>query len=80
MCTDQGLKPNLIPRDVVTRWNSTYNMLSFALKYRKAIDGITAEKVLKLRKYELDCEDWEIIEDLVSVLEVRVVIRLLLLI
>lgn len=60
----------LIPRDVVTRWNSTYDMMDFVLKYRQAIDQITADKVLKLRKYELDNDDWAIVEDLVAILEV----------
>jgi hypothetical protein len=70
ICTQLGFKPCLIPRDVVTRWNSTYDMMQFALKYRQPIDGITANKELKLRRYELDIEDWTIIEDLVAVLEV----------
>jgi hypothetical protein len=30
-----------------------------------------ANKELKLRKYKLDNNDWRIVEDLVSVLEVR---------
>jgi hypothetical protein len=67
--------PKLIPRDVVTRWNSTYDMLSFALKYREAIDVVTADKGLKLRKFELDDEDWSIVEDLVNVLEVCLHLR-----
>jgi hypothetical protein len=46
-------------------------MMSFALKYRAAIDNITANKSLKLRRYELDDEDWKIVGDLVSILEVR---------
>jgi hypothetical protein len=45
-------------------------MLRFAVRYRTAIDIITAEKSLKLRKYELDNGDWKILEDLASVLEV----------
>ncbi|KIM83857.1 hypothetical protein PILCRDRAFT_53538, partial [Piloderma croceum F 1598] len=53
-------------RGVTTRWNSTYDMMDFILKYRHAIDQITADKVLKLRKYELDNDDWAIIEDLVA--------------
>jgi hypothetical protein len=55
----------------VTRWNSTYDMLKFVLAYRLAIDAITADKRLKMRKYELDNDNWGIVEDLVSVLEVR---------
>ena len=47
-----------------------YDMLHFAKDYRKAIDTITADKALKLRKYELDNEEWDIIGDLVAMLEV----------
>jgi hypothetical protein len=46
-------------------------MLKFALAYRVAIDKVTADKGLKLRRYELDNDNWVIIEELVSVLEVR---------
>ena len=66
-----GLKSRILSRDVVTRWNSTYYMLSFAIKYRAAIDAMTADKSLKLRKFELETEEWAIAEDLVSVLLVR---------
>jgi hypothetical protein len=45
-------------------------MMHFVLKYRKAIDQITADKALKLRRYELNNDDWVVIEDLVSILEV----------
>jgi len=71
ICYELGLKERLIPRDVVTRWNSTYDMMKFVLAYREAIDMITADKGLKLRRYELDNDDWVIIKDLVSILEVR---------
>lgn len=69
-CASQKLVPNLIPRDVATRWNSTYDMLHFVLHYRPAIDAVTADKNLKLRKFELDDDEWKIVGDLVSVLEV----------
>jgi len=45
-------------------------MLVMALKYRSAIDNITANKALKLRKYELDDDDWKILLDLIRVLKV----------
>lgn len=46
-------------------------MMKFALKYRKPIDSITADKSLKaLRKFELDDDEWDIIAELVSVLHV----------
>lgn len=45
-------------------------MLKVAIEYRAAIDDITADKSVKLRKYELDDEDWTIVEDLIRVLKV----------
>jgi hypothetical protein len=47
-------------------------MLKFALDYRVVIDDITANKALKLRQYELDDSDWDIVEDLLRVLKVCV--------
>ena len=45
-------------------------MLMMAIKYRLAIDNITANKALKLRKYKLDDDDWKIMSDLIQVLKV----------
>jgi hypothetical protein len=45
-------------------------MLKMAIQYR-AIDDLTADKSMKLRQFELDDNDWVIIEDLLSVLKVR---------
>ena len=45
-------------------------MMKFALTYREAIDKITADKSLKVRRYELDNNNWVIVEDLVSILQV----------
>jgi hypothetical protein len=70
LCAKFKLKVKLIPRDVVMRWNSTYDMLVFAVEYRQAIDALTADKQLKLRKYELSDDDWRILDKLVSVLQV----------
>ncbi|KAJ7813773.1 hypothetical protein B0H14DRAFT_3149684 [Mycena olivaceomarginata] len=64
-CLTHSLPERLIPRDVRTR---TFDMLSFAVKYRKAIDDIAAERSLKLRKYELDEQEWKILGDLLMVL------------
>jgi hypothetical protein len=69
-CRAHSLEVKNIPRDVVTRWNSTHDMMAFAIEYRKPIDSITADKSLKLRRYELDNEGWNIIEQLVCVLQV----------
>jgi hypothetical protein len=59
----------LMPRDVATRWNSTYDMLVFALEYREAIDGISGDR--DMRKYELSEEEWKVVKQLCDVLAVR---------
>ena len=60
----------MMHRDVSTRWNSTFDMLHFALEYRLAIDAMTAMRDLRLRKYELSPEEWEIAKELRDVLKV----------
>ena len=59
-----------MPRDVSTRWNSTFDMLDFAISYREAIDALTANRLLKLRRFELDNEEWEVAEWLRDTLRV----------
>ncbi|KAG1731341.1 uncharacterized protein EDB91DRAFT_1058809 [Suillus paluster] len=66
VCHELNLKERLIPQDVVTCWNSTYNMMKFVLAYKSVIDRVTADKSLKLCKYKLNNEDWGIIKDLVA--------------
>jgi hypothetical protein len=67
---DTALHPWMMPCDVSTRWNSTYNMLEFAVEYREALDSITGNQKMKLRQYELAKEDWEIATKLPDVLKV----------
>jgi len=71
LVNDANLDPlaiRMMPRDVTTQWNSTYDMLVFALKYRKAIDKISGDR--EMRKYELEEEDWDIVQQLCDILEV----------
>jgi len=61
-----------MPRDVATRWNSTFDMLHFAIEYRPALDKITAKWENNLRSFELSGEEWKIASDLHDALEVSV--------
>jgi hypothetical protein len=60
----------MMPQDVSTWANSTYDMLKFAIKYRPAIDAMTAVCELDLRKYELESAEWKIAGELRDVMKV----------
>lgn len=66
-----NLSERVIPRDVTTRWNSTYDMLSFVLEYRVAVDSFTAKRENDSRELELNDEEWEVVKQLSEVLMVR---------
>lgn len=61
----------MMPRDVRTRWNSTHNMLEFALQYRKVLDVFCGDRSNGVRDYEMSRTEWEIAEQLCDVLKVR---------
>ena len=61
-----------MPRDVSTRWNSTYEMLKFAYQYHEAIDKITGDQAMKLRDYELLERKWETVKQLRDSLKVHI--------
>ena len=64
------LQVRMMPPDVITRWNSTFDMLNFAIDYRAAIDAITCNHDLNLRKYELEDDEWVIAVNLCDTLKV----------
>jgi hypothetical protein len=64
-----SLTLRMIPCDVSTRWNSTYDMLSFILEHKAAIIKMTGEQEMKLRKYKLDKREWDLIDQLCKALK-----------
>ena len=64
------LSKRMMPRDVATRWNYTYEMLSFAYTYRDAYNELTSNRDMKMRKYEIEDQEWEIVKQLADVLKV----------
>jgi hypothetical protein len=62
----------MLPRDVATRWNSTYDMSAVSCEYQPAVDAMTAKKSNELRAFELSNEEWDIARQLVKVLKVDV--------
>ena len=53
-CEAHKIKPHVLPCDVVTHWNSTFDMLNFAVQYQAVIDTMTVDNSLKLQKFELE--------------------------
>lgn len=60
----------MIPRDVTTRWNSTYDMLAFTLEYRHVVEKFVADRKNNLRELELSEDEWKIVAQLSEVLMV----------
>ena len=64
----------MMPRDVSTRWNSTFDMVQFAVAYREPLNDLTGCRAMKLREYELTEDEWKIAEQLSDVLGVALVL------
>lgn len=68
---EKKLPDRLIPRDVRTRWNSTFDMLDVALQYKVAVNSLCAQQDSGLRAFELSSDEWTIAGQLRDVLKVR---------
>jgi len=64
------LSLRMMPWDVATQWNSTFDMLEFTLLYRKLLDELTGIREMKLQSYELSEIEWMIAKKLSGVLKV----------
>jgi len=65
-----GLPTHMMPYDVSTCWNSTFDIVEFAIQYRVTIDTMTTVHGFDLRKYELVPDEWKIAIELQDVLRV----------
>jgi len=68
-----GLSERMMPRDVSTCWNSTYDMLEFAIPYHDAINSVTSNRSMKMRPLELSNSEWKILTELRDSLKVSFV-------
>ncbi|KAJ7440690.1 hypothetical protein B0H11DRAFT_1750543 [Mycena galericulata] len=68
---DLQMSHKILPRDVKTRWNSTYDMIVAALKYRRAYREFTMDETNGLISHVLTAAEWQVLEDLRDILCVR---------
>ena len=66
-----GLRVRQIPRDVLTRWNSSFDMVDFVVDYRVPVNTMTDKRRLGLGDYALNEHEWRVLEQLRDVLAVR---------
>ncbi|TFY82867.1 hypothetical protein EWM64_g1152 [Hericium alpestre] len=67
---EKNLADRLMPRDVSTRWNSTYNMLVFVVDYQHVIRVLVADDEYDLQQYMMFTNEWKIVQQLRDVLKV----------
>ena len=56
--------------DVSTWWNSTFDMLNFAVDNKAAINKLTGDQSMELQTFELHNSDWEIARQLHNTLQI----------
>lgn len=69
-CAQAGLPDLKMPRDVATRWNSTHDMLEFAVDYERPIKGLTVDLECKLTDLQLTEDEWKYAGELATALGV----------
>ncbi|KIK12157.1 hypothetical protein PISMIDRAFT_74981, partial [Pisolithus microcarpus 441] len=68
-CKEVGMGVRRIPRDVLTHWNSTFDMVSFVVEYRTPVDALTDKRHLGLAAYALDEHEWLVLGQLCKILK-----------
>ena len=70
MLKDLDMPIKMIPHDVSTHWNSTFDVADFVCKYHVAIEAITDKQKLGLTDLALDEHEWGLLKELRGVLKV----------
>ncbi|KAE9383909.1 hypothetical protein BT96DRAFT_843140 [Gymnopus androsaceus JB14] len=65
-----AFKDRVLPRDVATQWNSTYNMLAAFLEMKEPVSQFLDHSSNGMAKFLLDNNEWTAIEGLVSALKI----------
>ena len=60
----------MMPHDISTWWNSTFDMIQFVIAYCEPLNDLTGCQAMKLQDYELTEDEWKIAEQLSDVLDV----------
>jgi hypothetical protein len=76
MCIKSKIKSLLMVRDVVTRWNSTAELIERALSLREGLNLLVnleqhnRPRSSRLKRFQLTKQEWELLEKLFPLLEV----------
>ena len=68
---DFDMPIKMIPRDISTRWNSSFDMANFVVDYRVPIEDITDKHKLGLMAYALNDHEWDLLGQLRDMLKVH---------
>ncbi|KIM60354.1 hypothetical protein SCLCIDRAFT_124411, partial [Scleroderma citrinum Foug A] len=68
-CTEQGFKLKRMPQDVLTCWNSAFNMVDFGVLYDQVIESLTDKRRLGLAEFTIDEHEWDLLKQLREVLK-----------
>jgi hypothetical protein len=67
---EMGLREKSMPCDVTTRWNSTFDMLDFAVEHMAVVNAMTNNVNNGLRAFEMTTKEWGFATKLRDVLKV----------